>query len=212
MPSPIRTGDEQLLLAALRERDESAFAAVVDEYGASMRRFALTFVKSGAVADEVVQDVWMGVLHGIDRFEGRSSLKTWLFRIVANKAKTRAVREARSVPFSALTSDDHGPTVSPDRFQGPDGEHPGGWVVFPTPWTALPEDDLIAHETRKVIDAEIARLPEQQRVVITLRDIEGLDANEVCNVLEITETNQRVVLHRARSRVRTAIERYLTEG
>ncbi len=204
--------NEEALLTALRAGDEKAFNALVDDYGAAMRRFALTFVRTTAVADEVVQDAWLGVLHGLDRFEGRSSLKTWLFRIVSNTAKTRAVREARSVPFSSL--DDLGsdePAVSLERFHGPEDHHPGGWIAFPQAWSELPEARLEASETRAVISRAIDHLPPAQRLVITLRDVEGLAAEEVCNVLEVSETHQRVLLHRARSKVRAALESYLTE-
>jgi RNA polymerase sigma-70 factor (ECF subfamily) len=206
------TTDETALVAALQARNEAAFVALVGEHGAAMRRFALTFVRSPAVADEVVQEAWIGVLQGIDRFESRSSLKTWLFRIVANKAKTRAAREARSLPFSALEADGgDGVAVSADRFQRPGSTHPGGWISFPEPWHQLPEQKLLSEETRAVIDSEIARLPDVQRLVITLRDVEGWPADEICNVLELSETNQRVLLHRARSRVRAALERYFAE-
>jgi RNA polymerase sigma-70 factor, ECF subfamily len=206
------TTDETALVAALQARDEAAFVALVNEHGAAMRRFALTFVRTSGVADEVVQEAWIGVLQGIERFEGRSSLKTWLFQIVANKAKTRAAKEARSLPFSAIAADrDDAAAVSPDRFQGPGSTHPGGWVSFPQPWTHIPEQQLLSQETRAIIDAAIERLPDAQRLVITLRDVEGWPAEEVCNVLELSETNQRVLLHRARSRVRAALERYFAE-
>jgi RNA polymerase sigma-70 factor (ECF subfamily) len=203
-------GDEQALLAALRAGDESAFASVVDAYGPAMRRFALGFVRAGALADEVVQEAWLGALRGLDRFEGRSSLKTWLFQIVANTAKTRAVREARTVPFSELAADE--PTVAADRFLGPEhARHPGAWATYPDPWENVPAARLASAETRGVIDHAIAALPEGQRIVISLRDVEGWTAAEVCNVLELTETNQRVLLHRARARVRATLEAYLDE-
>jgi RNA polymerase sigma-70 factor (ECF subfamily) len=206
--------DEQSLLAALRERNEAAFTALVEEHGPAMHRFALMYVRSAALADDVVQDAWIGVLRGIDRFEGRSSLKTWLFRIVANTAKTRALREARSTPFSALLDegDDRAPAVSPDRFFGAGGKYPGGWVSNPRPWDELPESRLLLSETRDVIEHEISRLPEGQRLVITLRDVQGWEPEEVCSLLELSETNQRVLLHRARSRVRAGLERHLEEG
>jgi RNA polymerase sigma-70 factor, ECF subfamily len=208
--------NEQALIAALRDGDEVAFGTLVDTYGASMRRVALTFVRSGAVADEVVQEAWLGVLRGIERFEGRSSVKTWLYRIVANTARTRAVREARSVPFSALELEGEAetaaePAVSPDRFYGPDGRYPGGWTSFPTPWSEQPDAALIGSETRDLIAAAIEVLPPGQRIVITLRDVEGWSSEEVCSVLELSETNQRVLLHRARSKVRAALEEYLTK-
>ncbi len=202
--------NDELLLSALRAGDEDAFVTLVDRHGPGMRRFALSFVRTPAVADEVVQEAWLGVLRGLDRFEERSSLKTWLYRIVANQAKTRAVREARTVPFSAL--DDDAPAVDADRFQGAGEPHPGGWRAFPLSWSGLPEDRLVARETYAVIERTIEDLPDAQRTVITLRDIDGLEAQEICNVLSITETNQRVLLHRARSRVRTALESYFAQG
>lgn len=210
-PTPVN--DEQSLLAALRERNEAAFTALVEEHGPAMHRLALTFVRSAALADDVVQDAWIGVLRGIDRFEGRSSLKTWILQIVANTAKTRALREARSTPFSALL-DEHepAPAVPPSRFFGGGAQHPGGWVSHPRPWDDLPESKLLSSETRGVIEHEISGLPAGQRLVITLRDVEGWEPGEVCGLLELTESNQRVLLHRARSRIRAALERHLEEG
>jgi RNA polymerase sigma-70 factor (ECF subfamily) len=202
--------DEASLVSALRNGDEAAFAALVDAYGAAMRRVARAFVRSDAVADEVVQEAWLGALRGLDRFEGRAALKTWLFRIVANIARTHAVREARTLPFSALElereADSREPAVPPERFQGADGRFPGGWTSFPLPWSNEPEAALLSAETRRLIEATIATLPDGQRLVITLRDVEGWDASEVCSVLELSETNQRVLLHRARAKVRAAIE------
>ncbi|MGZ4354328.1 MAG: RNA polymerase sigma factor [Gaiellaceae bacterium] len=196
--------DESALVAALRRGDERAFMQLVDAYTPAMRRLALTFVRTPAVADEVVQEAWLGVLRGIQRFEGRASLKTWIFRILTNVAKTRAQREARSTPFSSLASEAEGdePAVDPDRFLNPD--HPGGWTSFPEPWA-----ELEARETRGIVERAIEQLPPAQRLVISLRDVEGFSADEVCNVLELSETNQRVLLHRARSKVRTALEEYM---
>jgi RNA polymerase sigma-70 factor (ECF subfamily) len=196
--------DERVLVQRLRDRDEQAFMELVDRYGASMLRVAMSFVRTRAVAEEVVQDAWVGVLRGIDRFEGRSSLKTWLFRIVVNTAKTRGEREARSVPFAAILDE---PAVEPERFLGADHPlYPGGWSSPPHEW---PDEKLEAREVRGVIDGVIAELPPQQRQVITLRDVLGCDAEETCNALGLTEVNQRVLLHRARSRVRRALERYM---
>jgi len=196
---------EVTLLAALRSGDETAFCALVDAHGAAMHRFALTFVRSSAVADEVVQEAWLGALRGLDRFEGRAALRTWLFRIVANIARTHAVREARMVPFSSVE-----PALPADRFQGPDGSHPHCWVSFPKTWSTEPDRALLSAETRDLIADTIAGLPDSQRVVITLRDVEGWDSAEVCSVLALSETNQRVLLHRARSKVRAALESYFT--
>jgi RNA polymerase sigma-70 factor, ECF subfamily len=204
------TGEERGLVAALKEGEESAFAKLVDEYGASLLRVARTYVGSRAVAEDVVQEAWVGVLKGIDRFEGRSSLKTWIFKILTNTAKTRAVREARTVPLSALEPEGEleGPSVDPDRFLPPDHDRwPGHWALGPTPWPT-PEEELLAGETREVILGEIEALPATQRAVITLRDIEGWPPHEVGDLLEVSEVNQRVLLHRARTQVRLAIERY----
>lgn len=184
--------NDAALVAALRRGDERAFVELVDAFTPGMRRFALSFVRTPAVADEVVQEAWLGVLRGLDRFEGRSSLKTWIYRIVANVARTRGVREARSVPFSSE------PSVDPDRF-----EAHGHWTEPIEPWRQVE-----ASELRAVIDRAIDALPEQQSVVIRLRDVEGWSAEDVCNVLELSETNQRVLLHRARSKVRAAVEEY----
>jgi RNA polymerase sigma-70 factor (ECF subfamily) len=214
MLGPETLSGETALVAALRCGDEDAFSALVDAYGAAMHRVALTFVRSSAVADEVVQEAWLGALRGLDRFEGRSALKTWLLRIVANIARTHAVREARTVPFSSLElareAAEHEPALPTDRFQGPDQQHPQRWVSFPTPWSTEPDSALLSAETRKLIADTIAGLPDGQRIVISLRDVEGWDSAEVCSVLELSETNQRVLLHRARSKVRAALEGYLT--
>jgi RNA polymerase sigma-70 factor (ECF subfamily) len=201
--------DDARLVEGLRAGDDAAFAALMRMYGAGMLRVASMYVTSRAVAEEVVQDAWLGVLKGIDRFEGRSSLKTWLFRIVANTAKTRGVRESRSTPFSAFVDDQGDATVSPDRFFGAGERFPGHWAVPPANWAQVPEGRLLERETMDVIRREIDRLPDAQRAVLTMRDVEGFDADDVCNTLELTETNQRVLLHRARAKVRAALEEYL---
>jgi RNA polymerase sigma-70 factor (ECF subfamily) len=202
---------EAELVESLRNGDEHAFAALVDEHGAAMLRLARLYVRERSVAEEVVQEAWLGVLRGIERFEGRSSLKTWLFRIVTNLAKTRAVREARSVPFSALAGaedEEEGPSVPPERFRGLDDRWAGHWAAPPVDW-ARPEHELISAETCTVITRAIDALPESQRQVMTLRDVEGWSSEEVCNALELSETNQRVLLHRARTKVRRALDDYL---
>jgi RNA polymerase sigma-70 factor, ECF subfamily len=188
--------DESAHVAALRAGDERAFMELVDAHTPGMRRLALTYVRASAVADEVVQEAWLGVLRGIDRFEGRASLKTWISRIVANVAKTRAVREAGSAPFSSFAADDKC-VVDPERFNPA-----GNWSAPPEPWHTVLEA-----EARAVIDRVIAALPPQQRQVIELRDVEGWGSDEVCNVLELSESDQRVLLHRARSKVRAALGR-----
>ncbi len=196
--------NERELIAGLRAGDERAFETLLDLYGPGMLRLAMSFVRTRASAEEVVQETWIAVLRGIDRFEGRSSLKTWLYRILVNTSKTRAVRDARSIPFSALERDE--PAVEPERFFGPDNPaQPGAWATPPHEW---PEERLEAKEVREVFDATIAELPPQQRQVIAMRDVEGFSAEETCNALELSETNQRVLLHRARNRVRRALERH----
>jgi RNA polymerase sigma-70 factor (ECF subfamily) len=193
------------LVERLRARDESAFMELIRELNPSLLRVARMFVPTAAVAEDVVQETWLAVLNGIDRFGGRSSVKTWIFRILTNTAKTRGERERRSVPFSALDTEDGGyePAVERARFTGT-----GHWAVLPRAW---PEDKLLGAETLSVIEHAIERLPQTQRTVITLRDVEGWTADEVRNALELSETNQRVLLHRARAKVRNALEQYLSE-
>jgi RNA polymerase sigma-70 factor, ECF subfamily len=206
--------DDSALLAALRNGDEDAFVHLLDRYGGMMLRLALIYVPSRAVAEDVVQEAWLAVFQGLSRFEERSSLKTWIFRILTNRAKTRGEREGRSVPFSTLEDvdmDPSEPAVAAERFLPPDHDRwPGHWATFPQSWDALPEQQLLAQETRVYIDAAIMALPAKQRIVITLRDIDGLAADEVCSILNISESNQRVLLHRARSKIRAALEQYLT--
>lgn len=205
---PLAAERESELVEALRAGEEAAFAALVERYHSSLVRMARMYVRERSVAEEVAQETWLAVLNGIDRFEERSSLRTWLFRILTNRAKTRGERESRSVPFSSI-GDPEEPAVDPDRFR-PEGErYAGGWKEFPTPWEGDPEERLLAGEARRLILETIEQLPPTQRAVITLRDIEGFDAEDVCNVLDVSDTNQRVLLHRARSRVRAALERYL---
>ena len=209
---PDELADEQLV-AALRDGDEGAFIALVGRYGPLMLRVASTYVRTPAVAEEVVQETWLAVLEGIGRFEGRSSLKTWLFRILANRAKTRGEREARCLPFSCVAArgeDDDGPAVEPDRFLGADHPRwPGHWSAAPGDWATVPDVRLLSQETLAHVRDAIAGLPERQQEVIVLRDVEGWSAEEVCNALGVSEVNQRVLLHRARSKVRAALERYL---
>jgi RNA polymerase sigma-70 factor (ECF subfamily) len=206
----LASADDLRLVRALRAGDEAAFATLVDTLHGPLLRLATTYVRSRAVAEEVVQDTWIGVLRGLDRFEGRSALKTWIFRILANTAKTRSEREGRSIPFSSLGDDDGEPSVDPDRFL--DGSHPtwaGHWVEYPQSWADVPESRLLAGEARERIESAIDALPAQQRLVIRLRDVEGFSSEEVCAILGVSEGNQRVLLHRARSKVRASIEDYV---
>ncbi len=208
--------DEAQLIDALRRHDEAAFVQLVERYQGPLLRLALVYAGSRAVAEDVVQDTWLGVLQGIHKFEGRSSFKTWLFRILVNRARTRAEREGRTLPFSALgdaTIESGESAVPAHRFLGAtDPQWPHHWASPPKAWGDSPEDQLLARETLDLIALEIARLPSAQREVITLRDVEGWSAEEACNVLGITETNQRVLLHRARSRVRRALESHFDPG
>ena len=205
--------DEQHLVDSLRAGDESAFEALIDRYHNALLRLAMFYVPSRAVAEDVVQETWLGVLQGLARFEGRSSLKTWIFRILTNRARTRGQREGRSVPFSDLaTAEASTGELSVDADQFWPADHPAWaniWVSYPRNWNELPEDRLLSRETLDRVQAAIAALPPSQREVIRLRDVEGWSSEEVCNVLEITETNQRVLLHRARAKVRREVEQYL---
>ena len=199
---------ESELVTRLRAGDEQAFTALVDRYHAALRRLARTFVSTDAAADEVVQDTWVVVLDGIGKFEERSSFKTWLFRILVNRARTKGTREARTVPASSLPTDDDrdAPAVDPARF-----DQRGMWSAPPTRWDAnTPEKLVLRQELVVALDHAIRELPERQRTVVVLRDVLGWTSDEVCNVLELEETNQRVLLHRARSRLREMLEDYRT--
>jgi len=212
MPSTetsVRQVDETALLETLRRGDESAFAELVDAYSPAMLRLAMTYVRTADVAEEVVQETWVGVIRGIDRFEGRCSLKSWLFTILRNTAISRGERERHSMPMSSLSPEGHdGPALDPDRFLPADhSRFPGHWAIGPTAWP-LPDEGLMAAETREVIADAIRDLPPTQRAVIALRDVEGWQPEEVCEALEVSEGNQRVLLHRARTKVRAALETY----
>jgi RNA polymerase sigma-70 factor, ECF subfamily len=216
MGDAVTTASEQdrALVELLRAGDETAFMMLVDRYQPAMLRIARMYVSTRAVAEDVVQDAWLGVVKGIDGFEGRSSLRTWIFRILVNIAKARGQREARSVPFSSLWSPegDDEPAVDPDRFLPNDNTRsPGHWAAPPASWEDVPEARLVSKETLARIALAIETLPPNQREVIRMRDVLGWSSEEVRNALEISETNQRVLLHRARSKVRRALEGYLSE-
>lgn len=195
------------LVARLRGRDEAAFALVLDAWSGGMTRVARSIVSTHASADEVVQDAWLAVVQAIGTFEARSSLKTWVYRILVNTAKRRAMREGRHVSWSLIPGEDDTPTVDPARFGGPGDPFPGHWLAFPAPWPS-PEQNMLAGEVQAQVEAALAALPERQRVVITLRDVEGYSSDEVCSILEISAANQRVLLHRARAFVRGRLEEY----
>ena len=214
--APTISAEERALLDALRRGDEAAFVRLVEALHGSMLRLAMAHVGDRAVAEEVVQDAWVGVLQQLDRFEGRSSLKTWILRIVSNRAKTRALRERRTVPLSALPGGDPGeadePAVEPDRFLPAGHRWAGHWASPPRSWREVPEEVLLSRETLTEVRRAIDGLPPAQRTVVVLRDVEGMTAAEVCQLLGLTEGNQRVLLHRGRSRVRTHLERYLEQA
>ena len=198
--------DDAVLVARLRDGDERAFEEATASFHPAMFAVARRYVRVRSDAEEVVQEAWLGVLKGLGRFEGRSKLRTWVLQIVANIARDRAVREARSLPFSTFEAEEVEPAVEADRFRGAGEPYPGGWRSFPTDWRALPEERLLARETLDLVDRAITELPDAQRIVITLRDVTGCTAAEVCELLEVSEGNQRVLLHRARARVRAQLE------
>ncbi len=191
----------------LRAGDERAFAELVDRYSPSMLAVARTHVASREIAEDVVQDTWLALLKGIDRFEGRSSLQTWMFRVLVNIAKTRGVREKRSTPVDMHAAAQR-PTSGPENFRSGDDPWPDHWVRFPAPWRESPEHRLLSAEALDLVRCELAQLPEQQRIVVTLRDVHGYGSDEVCALLALTATNQRVLLHRGRTRVRDALADY----
>jgi len=202
-------GDERDLVGALRAGDEQAFTALIDGWSGSMLRMARLHVPTDSVAEEVVQETWLAVLTGLARFRGESSLRTWVYRILLNQAKTRGIRERRTVPFASLADAEDGngdgPTVDPSRFQGAADAHPGGWRRFPDGW---PEQSVLSREVHDVVTRALDELPPRQRVVVALRDLDGHSAEEVSELLAISAGNQRVLLHRGRAVVRTHLERY----
>jgi RNA polymerase sigma-70 factor (ECF subfamily) len=206
--------DDLRLVEQLLQGDEAAFLLLINRYAGAMLRLAGVYVTTRAIAEEVVQETWMAVLVGLGGFKGQSSLKTWIFRILTNRAKTRAERERRSIPFSLLPgtdSDDAEPAVDPDRFYPADQQWPGHWTSFPSNWQELPEDRLLSQETRVCLDRAIEALAPNQREIIILRDVEGWTSEETCSFLGLSEVYQRVLLHRARSKVRRVLEQYFEE-
>jgi RNA polymerase sigma-70 factor (ECF subfamily) len=212
MMTGVTNEKEDGLLEALRRGDEASFLALVEKYQGPMLRVGRIYLKDPAMVEEVVQDTWLDFLEGLGRFQGRSSLKTWLFTILTNNAKTRGKRESRSLAFSQLGGVEMDePAVDPQRFLPPGQRWAGHWAQKPQPWGRSIEEDVLSHELLMRIEAAIDGLPAAQRTVISLRDVDGWSSEEVCNVLDISETNQRVLLHRARSRVRQVLERYFDE-
>lgn len=202
---------DDVLVAGLRSGDEATFAELLDSWTPAMIHVAGTHVSSPDSAAEVVQDTWLAVIKGVHRFESRSSLRTWVFRILVNLAKTRGIRERRTVPWSSLTpvSEDLPPTVDPERFRGPADDYPGHWKSFPAPWQT-PEGAALDDEIRLLLHRLLEDLPDRQRIVVTLRDVEGYTSDEVCSMLDLSAGNQRVLLHRGRATVRAGLESYLS--
>jgi RNA polymerase sigma-70 factor (ECF subfamily) len=191
--------DDQTLVSRLRAGDERAFEALVAQNDGALRRVARTFVRTDSAVEDVVQETWLGVIRGLDDFEGRSSLRTWIFRILVNQARSRGARDARSVPFSSLEQDD-APAVDPAAFAAD-----GRWISAPPRLADDPETGLLSAELRERLLEAVDTLSRDQRAVITLRDLVGMPAAEICDLLELSEVNQRVLLHRARARVRAAL-------
>jgi RNA polymerase sigma-70 factor (ECF subfamily) len=205
----VPAGTDEAIVAGLRSGDEAVFGHLLNDWSRSMLHLARSFVATQASAEEVVQDTWLAVIQGIDDFEGRCTVRTWVYRILVNTAKKRGVRESRTVPWSSmLAEDDAVPTVEPSRFRGTDDQYPGGWVSFPAPWTTT-EGEVLAGEVRTRLRDALDTLPERQRAVVTLRDVVGHTATEVCEMLGISEGNQRVLLHRGRAATRARIAPYL---
>lgn len=203
------TDPEHALVDRLRAGDEQAFAELVDRLHPMLRRIARGYVHTEEAAGDVVQETWIAVLRGIDRFEGRSSLRTWVVSIMVNIARRQGVRDARTVPFSALAPEGDDRTFPAQRFAGPDDEYPGHWTLAPERWRD-PAAAALAGETRRLLRAAVDSLPDTQRAVLTLRDVEGWSGPEVAATLGLTEGNQRVLLHRARAAVRHVLDDYLT--
>lgn len=206
------TSDEAALVAALKAGDEAAFAGLVDRHTPSMLRVARGYVRTHELAEEVVQEAWIGLLKGIGNFEGRSSLRTWLFTILINTAKARGVRERRNSDVEILAFT--GGTVDPARFRGDDDAYPGHWLPdeVPSPFPDTPEGSVLGSELVAVAQRELEKLPEKQRLVVTMRDMLDLDSAEVRELLDISIANQRVLLHRGRAAVRQVLEDYLKES
>jgi RNA polymerase sigma-70 factor (ECF subfamily) len=206
-----RVDEDADLFAGLKRGDEAAFVTLVQRYQRPLLRLAIVYCRNLAVAEEIVQDTWLGVIRGIGRFEERATFKTWLFQILVNRARTRAAQEGRAGSFSSLEEEAEAapePAVPPERFRGADDKWANNWAVPPQSWGESSDARLLAAETIKLVKQAISTLPPAQQQVITLRDIEGWPAEDVCNVLMISETNQRVLLHRARSRVRALLEKH----
>lgn len=204
---------DQDLVDRLRTGDPAAYAEIVEEWSPTMLRVARSFVSTQASAEEIVQETWLQMIRGLDRFEGRSSLRTWVFGILTNQAKTRGVREARSIPWSSVTPDHDDPTPRPEFPVADESGRSQRWLVgAPYPEDRSPASCVIAGETRQLVAAAIHELPQRQQRVIRLRDVEGRSADDVCADLGISAGNQRVLLHRARAGLRSSLAEYYREA
>jgi RNA polymerase sigma-70 factor (ECF subfamily) len=208
-PRTARWAADERIVAALRAGDERTFRDLFERHCPAMKRVARSYVQSDAVAEEIVQETWLAILTGIDRFEGRCALGTWMFSILLNQAKTHSARERKSLPFSSISaSGGDDPAVDADRFQKDDEAWPGHWATPPRPWQK-PDRRALSLEARELLKEALSQLPNRQRLVVALRDVDGLSSAEVCGLLQLTSENERVLLHRARSRLRAALEEYL---
>jgi len=209
-PASTTADPDAEVLEQLRQGDDQAFADLVDRWSPAMLRVARAYVSNAQSAEDAVQDTWLGVVRGLPTFEGRSTLRTWVFTILVNRARTRGSREARTVPLSSLARDDEGPTVDPARFRGAEDPYPDHWTPIGVPprWETQPEGRVLAKEAVRLLGAALTALPPRQRVVVTLRDVQGLSSDEACEALTITAQNQRVLLHRGRAALRQALEDY----
>jgi RNA polymerase sigma-70 factor, ECF subfamily len=213
-PVPVSNGSrlaDQQTVAALKAGDEHTFRELFQRHTPAMKRVARGYVDSDAVAEEIVQETWMAIITGIDRFEGRSALGTWMFSILLNQAKSHTARERRALPISSIAAPADEPAVDPDRFQKDDEAWPGHWATPPRPWQK-PERRLMSLEARARLKDALAQLPERQRLIVALRDVDGLSAEEVCAALDLSQENQRVLLHRGRSRLRAELEGYVEDA
>ena len=215
VPAQATADADRDLLARLRAGDEAAFADIVARWSRTMLHVARAHVSTDDSAQEVVQETWLAVIKGLSGFQERSSLKTWVFRILVNTAKTRGVREARTVPMSSVIQlDDDSPTVDPSRFRSADDQYPHNWTPegLPQRWEGDPAREVLRGEVRSLVTSALDTLPERQRTVVLLRDVQGCDSDEVCDILGLTAENQRVLLHRGRARVRAVLEDYYRRG
>ncbi|MGK4579106.1 RNA polymerase sigma factor [Kitasatospora sp. HPMI-4] len=204
---------DDVLVERLLNKDEDAFRLVMSAWSPGMLRLARAFVPTNATAEDVVQDTWLAVLGALGRYEGRSSLKTWVYRILVNTAKRRVAKDSGTVLFGSVPPEDDGPTVAPSRFRPSDDPYPGHWAPGrqPQPWPG-PEEHVLAGEVSRIVAAALAELPQRHRLVVTLRDVEGYGSEEVCVLLDISPGNQRVLLHRGRAAIRGKLEEYFSSS